>query len=122
MASPSGIDVTIRNGPYEAHVVEVGAGLRTLTRDGLDVVAGYGADEMCSGGRGQLFIPWPNRIEDGRYEFDGPRLQLRSPRQNAQRDPRAGALGALAARRNERAECAGRTGWRRSRATPSPST
>jgi aldose 1-epimerase len=40
------------------------------------VLDGYGADEMCSSGRGQLLIPWPNRIEDGSYEFDGAALQL----------------------------------------------
>ena len=31
---------------------------------------------MCSSGRGQLLIPWPNRIEDGSYEFEGRRNQL----------------------------------------------
>jgi aldose 1-epimerase len=76
MTSPSGIDVVLRSDPYEAHVVEVGAGLRTLTRDGLDVVDGYGPDEMCSAGRGQLLSPWPNRIEDGRYDVGGRSLQL----------------------------------------------
>jgi aldose 1-epimerase len=76
MVSPAGIDVALRSGPYEAHVVEVGAGLRSLTRDGLEVVEGYGPDEMCSGARGQLLAPWPNRIEDGRYEFDGATFQL----------------------------------------------
>jgi aldose 1-epimerase len=76
MTSPSGLDVVVRGGPYEAHLAEVGAGLRTLTRDGLDVVEGYGPDEMCSGGRGQLLAPWPNRIEDGQYEFEGRVLQL----------------------------------------------
>jgi aldose 1-epimerase len=74
--SPSGADIVLRSGPYEAHLPEVGAGLRTLTRDGADVVHGYGPDEMCSAGRGQLLAPWPNRIEDGRYEFGGRALQL----------------------------------------------
>ena len=27
-------------------------------------------------GRGQVLLPWPNRIEDGSYEFDGRRHQL----------------------------------------------
>jgi aldose 1-epimerase len=31
---------------------------------------------MCTSGRGQLLIPWPNRLEDGRYEFDGREHQL----------------------------------------------
>jgi aldose 1-epimerase len=31
---------------------------------------------MCSSGRGQVLIPWPNRLQDGSYEFDGARHQL----------------------------------------------
>ena len=31
---------------------------------------------MSSSGRGQVLIPWPNRIQDGSYEFDGQRHQL----------------------------------------------
>jgi aldose 1-epimerase len=30
---------------------------------------------MCSAGRGQVLAPWPNRLEDGSYEFDGRRHQ-----------------------------------------------
>src|SRR5947208_1902303 len=31
---------------------------------------------MSSSGRGQVLIPWPNRIRDGRYEFDELEHQL----------------------------------------------
>jgi aldose 1-epimerase len=31
---------------------------------------------MCGAARGQLLIPWPNRIARGRYRFDGHDLQL----------------------------------------------
>jgi aldose 1-epimerase len=31
---------------------------------------------MCTSGRGQVLLPWPNRIEDGTYEFEGRRHQL----------------------------------------------
>ena len=37
---------------------------------------GFAADEMSSGGRGQLLMPWPNRVRDGAYSFDGRDLQL----------------------------------------------
>jgi aldose 1-epimerase len=57
-------------------VVEVGGGLREYTLDGRNLLDGYGADEMSSSGRGQVLIPWPNRIEDGRYSFDGRDHQL----------------------------------------------
>ena len=33
-------------------------------------------DRMADGGRGQPLLPWPNRIGDGHYEFDGEQLQL----------------------------------------------
>jgi aldose 1-epimerase len=76
MISPSGQVVSLRSGRYEAEVVEVGGGLRTLRRDGHDVVAGFGPTEMPQGARGQLLVPWPNRIEDGSYGFAGQKLQL----------------------------------------------
>jgi aldose 1-epimerase len=31
---------------------------------------------MSSSGRGQVLIPWPNRLQDGSYEFEGCRHQL----------------------------------------------
>ena len=31
---------------------------------------------MATAGRGQVLIPWPNRIQDGAYEFAGTRHQL----------------------------------------------
>ena len=33
--------------------------------EAVTILDGYGADEMCARGRGQVLIPWPNRIEDG---------------------------------------------------------
>ena len=56
--------------------MEVGGGLREYTLDGRNLLDGYGADEMSSSGRGQVLIPWPNRIQDGRYSFDGQDHQL----------------------------------------------
>jgi aldose 1-epimerase len=57
-------------------VVEVGGGLRAYeTADG-PLLDGYDELERCSGGRGQPLIPWPNRLRDGRYEFDGSSYQL----------------------------------------------
>lgn len=73
---PSGAQYPIRHGSQEAIVVEVGAGLRTYSVDGRPVLDGYGPDEMCPSARGSALIPWPNRLEDGRYEFGGKRHQL----------------------------------------------
>jgi aldose 1-epimerase len=73
---PSGRQVEIRHGPQRATIVEVGGGLREYLVDDQPVLDGYGVDEMASGGRGQVLLPWPNRLADGRYEFDGQTLQL----------------------------------------------
>ncbi len=85
-SSPSGEQVRLSSGCYQAEVTAVGAGLRTLQRDGLDLVAGYPPDQMSQAGRGQLLIPWPNRVRDGRYDFAGERRQLpltEVPKRNA---------------------------------------
>jgi len=73
---PSGEQIEIRAGDQRVVVVEVGAGLRSYTAGGRDVLDGYGADEMARAGRGQVLMPWPNRLEDGAYEFGGSRHQL----------------------------------------------
>ena len=54
----------------------MGAGLRAYSAGGRDVVDGYPEDRMSEGGRGQLLLPFPNRVEAGRYEFDGRAHQL----------------------------------------------
>jgi aldose 1-epimerase len=76
MTAPSGEQYPITSGDQEAVVVEVGGGLRTYSVDGQPVLDGYGVDEMATGGRGQLLLPWPNRIQDGKYAFAGADLQL----------------------------------------------
>ena len=76
MAHPSGEQWQIEHGDLVAVVTEVGGGLRSLRLGDLDVVAGYEADEMASSGRGQVLVPWPNRLRDGRYEMDGTTHEL----------------------------------------------
>jgi aldose 1-epimerase len=73
---PSGEQWTIRHGDHEAVVVQVGGGVRTYTVGRQNVVAGYPPEAKCSAGRGQLLMPWPNRIRDGRYSWSGRSHQL----------------------------------------------
>jgi aldose 1-epimerase len=75
-AGPSGEQIEIRHGDQRAVIVEVGGGLRVYENGGRAILDGYGADALCSGGRGQPLIPWPNRTRDGRYEWEGAELQL----------------------------------------------
>ncbi|NHC22023.1 aldose 1-epimerase family protein [Nocardioides sp. IC4_145] len=76
MLPPSGEQFEIEGGGYRAVVTESGAALRALSFRGRDLVDGFGEDEMSSGGRGQLLVPWPNRVRDGQYTFEGRDLQL----------------------------------------------
>jgi aldose 1-epimerase len=75
-APPSGKQFTLQLGAATAVVTEVGGGLRSYCVDGRELLDGYGIDQMCTGARGQTFIPWPNRIADGRYDFEGETYQL----------------------------------------------
>jgi aldose 1-epimerase len=73
---PTGEQYEIISGARRAVVTEVGATLRSFSVDGRDVVRGFGEEDQISGGRGQNLIPWPNRIRDGRYVFNGATQQL----------------------------------------------
>jgi aldose 1-epimerase len=69
---PSGKQFELRHGGQSAVVTEVGAGLREYD----DILLGYGENEMCSSGRGQVLIPWPNRVAGGTYTWAGRQYQL----------------------------------------------
>lgn len=74
-AVPSGAQVSISSGRHEAVIVEVGGGIRSYQVGGRDVLDGYRIDEPCSNARGQPLIPWPNRLHEGRYTWDGQHYQ-----------------------------------------------
>jgi aldose 1-epimerase len=76
MIAPSGEQITLALKDQQAVIVEVGGGLRSYSAGGRELVDGYGAHEMSSSGRGQVLIPWPNRLEGGSYEFDDKHYQL----------------------------------------------
>ncbi len=75
VASPTGQQWRIGHGRQELIVCEVGATLRAYSVGHRAVVDGFGADEWSHSGRGQVLAPWPNRLADGRYEFNGVRAQ-----------------------------------------------
>jgi aldose 1-epimerase len=76
MLPPSGDQFEISAGGYRAVVTESGGALRLLEHAGRPLVDGFESDEASRGGRGQLLAPWPNRIRDGAYGFEGVDLQL----------------------------------------------
>jgi aldose 1-epimerase len=73
---PTGAQYEIRSEDCTAVITELGATLRSVQIGGRDIVHGFPADKSPSGGRGQQLLPWPNRIRDGSYEFDGKPQQL----------------------------------------------
>ena len=102
---PSGEQFEIAFGDQRAVITEVGAGLRAYTAGGAEVIDGFGESEACTSGRGQQLIPWPNRIEDGRYKFDGQKHQLpltEPQRRNAIHGLVRGAPWSVAAREQQR--------------------
>jgi aldose 1-epimerase len=76
VAFPTGSQYEIRSADCAAVITELGATLRSLQMGGHDIVRGFSAEKSPSGGSGQQLLPWPNRIRDGRYEFEGKPQQL----------------------------------------------
>lgn len=66
----------LTSGQDRAVVTEVGANLREFTVGGRDVVVGYREDELPPASNGAVLVPWPNRLADGRYTWDGVEYQV----------------------------------------------
>ena len=73
---PTGTQYEISHGPWQAIVTEQGATLRSLHYEGTDVIKSFDADQSPTSSQGQQLLPWPNRIRDGHYTFDGMEQQL----------------------------------------------
>jgi aldose 1-epimerase len=74
--SAGGEEYTIAHGDWTAVVTQVGGGLRRLSHRGRDLIVPYAQGQIRPLYRGALLVPWPNRVVDGRYTFDGIEHQL----------------------------------------------
>ncbi len=74
--APSGEQFEIASGRQRATIVEVGGGVREYEVGGRLVLDPFPIDAMCDGAHGNVLVPWPNRLADGRYRFDGTGYQL----------------------------------------------
>lgn len=72
----SGNQFEIRSGDHAATITDVGAKVRAYTVGGRDVFTPYRPDQVAPAGHGAVLAPWPNRLRDGRYTFDGQDLQV----------------------------------------------
>lgn len=73
---PSGSQIHIEHGDHRATLTEVGATVRTYSVAGRDVFTPFGEDEIAPASHGAVLLPWPNRLRDGQYTFDGIEHQL----------------------------------------------
>lgn len=73
---PSGAQIHLRHGDQSATIVEVGGGVREYSVGGREVLQPYDLDAICDGAHGAPLVPWPNRLADGRYVFDGTHQQV----------------------------------------------
>lgn len=76
MSSLTGQTWTITSGEHVAEIVQLGGTLRSYAVGGRPLLAGFAPDAKPDAGRGQVLMPWPNRIRDGRYTFEGRSQQL----------------------------------------------
>ncbi len=59
-----------------ATITELAAGLRALEVRGTAIVETYPETTLPPYGSGIVLVPWPNRVEDGRWEHDGAEMLL----------------------------------------------
>ncbi|GGK98442.1 aldose 1-epimerase family protein [Mangrovihabitans endophyticus] len=72
----SGMQWAIEADGHRAVVVEVGGVLRSYAAGDREILDGFAADELSPASAGQILAPWPNRIRDGQYTFEGHPYQL----------------------------------------------
>lgn len=72
----NGEEFRLVSGDYSASVVQRGGALRQLTFQGRDLVVPFDTEAPIPDYRGIIAAPWPNRIADGKYTFDGVDYQL----------------------------------------------
>jgi aldose 1-epimerase len=78
---PTGAQFELRRGRQRLLVTEVGAGVRSWTIGGRELLARFSPGDYDAAFAGKVLVPWPNRVRDGRYTHDGVehRLALSEP-------------------------------------------
>src|SRR3954447_1760909 len=73
---PSGEQFEIRHRDQRATIVEVGGAIREYSVGERSLLDPFPIDRMADGAHGNPLVPWPNRLADGKYEWDGAKLQV----------------------------------------------
>ncbi len=69
-------EIVLTNGDMRLHVSPYGASLRGLTQRTQPLVTAYIGAKGKVGGQGDVLVPFPGRIREGRYSFGGQTLQM----------------------------------------------
>ena len=74
-------EIVLHTNDLYLRVSSYGASLRGLWREGRDgrqeaIITGYTSAQNKVGGQGDVLIPFPGRVRDGRYMFDGQAHQM----------------------------------------------
>lgn len=72
----TGNQYSISFGDYSAVVTQLGATLRELKWKGTDLIASFDANDTVPCCNGYVLVPYPNRLEDGEYTFEGETYQM----------------------------------------------
>lgn len=67
----SGTHYRIEHGEHRVGVAGIGGGLRSYTVGDRAITPTYGDDVLPTKGCGAILMPWPNRLAEGAYRFDG---------------------------------------------------
>jgi aldose 1-epimerase len=67
----AGIELTLEHARQRVVVTDIGAALRSWMVRGRELLDTNGPGEPDDAFRGKVLVPWPNRLRDGRYVFDG---------------------------------------------------
>ncbi|MBT1181120.1 aldose 1-epimerase family protein [Bifidobacterium sp. CP2] len=72
----TGNQYSIRKGDWSAVVTELGASLRELRWQGEDIIVPFDPNKVIPCCNGWVLAPYPNRVTDGQYTFDGESYQM----------------------------------------------
>ncbi|WP_190973548.1 aldose 1-epimerase family protein [Bifidobacterium callitrichos] len=67
----TGNQYSIHHGDYSAVICELGSKLRRFDWQGEEIFCPFGPDDLTPTCNGYILAPWPNRIKDGEYDFNG---------------------------------------------------
>jgi aldose 1-epimerase len=81
---PIGAEHALERGRQRLVVSEAGGGARSWTVDGVELLARFAPGTRDDAFAGKPLMPWPNRLRDGRYAFEGTehRVELSEPENN----------------------------------------